>query len=392
MKYIILGTYIDTIKYPKFGDIVKSNDPAANNYQGWLINGLISNNICVKNIAFKTISPKMVRNESILINKINGDSSIKLRCKSIYKNHFQRFYHYYNQVSKCIEKDDVIIVYSLSLPALISAIIKAKKNKNKICVVIPDLPLHMSSSRSIVYRILKHIDNLLIKNCLKLCSHNVILSKYMSCYLPKNKRDNYIVIEGAYNNEIAANINCPYKQSEPYILYTGTLDQRYGICNLIDAFSSTGLNYNLVICGNGNESEKNYIIEKGESDKRIKYLGSLSYQDILFLQQNASLLVNPRNNKEEFTKYSFPSKTMEYLASGTPTLMYKLDGIPNEYYEYCYHIDGDDSIETLGNKITEILNKSEEENKKLGTRAKHFILKNKNGNAQALKIIEYINK
>jgi glycosyltransferase involved in cell wall biosynthesis len=200
------------------------------------------------------------------------------------------------------------------------------------------------------------------------------------------------VIEGAYNNEIAANINCPYKQSEPYILYTGTLDQRYGICNLIDAFSSTGLNYNLVICGNGNESEKNYIIEKGESDKRIKYLGSLSYQDILFLQQNASLLINPRNNKEEFTKYSFPSKTMEYLASGTPTLIYKLDGIPEEYYEYCYYINGeDDSIDTLANTISEILTKSKDENKILGDRAKQFILKNKNGNAQALKIIEYIN-
>ena len=38
--------------------------------------------------------------------------------------------------------------------------------------------------------------------------------------------------------------------------------------------------------------------------------------------------VNPRQNNEEFTKYSFPSKTMEYLASGVPVVAYKLDGIP----------------------------------------------------------------
>lgn len=393
MKYIILGTYIDNSINEEFGQICKYNDPAANNFQGWLIHGIKHVGTSVINISFKTTTTDSFNRFKETIKMICNDLNIMIKCKNIYLNHYQRIRHYFNRLSTCIEKDDVIIIYSLSLPALVSAIINAKKYKNKICVVIPDLPLHMSSTKSIIYRILKHLDNFLIKLCLKHCTHFVLLSKYMSSYLPKNKRYNHIVIEGAYNNEIAANINCPYKQSEPYILYTGTLDQRYGICNLIDAFSSTGLNYNLVICGNGNESEKNYIIEKGESDKRIKYLGSLSYQDILFLQQNASLLVNPRNNKEEFTKYSFPSKTMEYLASGTPTLIYKLDGIPDEYYEYCYYINGeDDSIDTLANTISEILTKSKEENKILGDRAKQFIMTNKNAYAQALKIIEYINK
>lgn len=392
MRYIIVGTYIDNSINKEFGHICYSNDPAANNFQGWLINGLKQNGGSIINISFKTIRKESILKFKRIVNDICGDKNVMIRCKNIYMNHFQRMYHYYRRLSQCIKPDDVIIVYSLSLPALIATIIKSRKYKNKICVIIPDLPLHMSSNKSVIYRLLKLIDNSLIKACLKFCSHFVLLSKYMYSYLPKKEQNNYIVIEGAYNNAIGANFNCQYKQSEPYALYTGTLDQRYGICNLIDAFSSTSLNYNLVICGNGNESEKKYIIAKGISDKRIKYLGSLSYQDILFLQQKASLLVNPRNNKGKFTKYSFPSKTMEYLASGTPTLMYKLDGIPKEYYEYCYHIDGDDSIETLGNKITEILNNSEEENKKLGTRAKHFILKNKNGNAQALKIIEYINK
>ena len=391
MAYKILGTYIDATKNHQFGQICYSNDPAANNFQGWLIDGLKHNGISTENISFKTISKETESKYQNTINDICSDERIMIKCKNIYTNHFQRLNHYCKQLSSCINKDDVIIVYSLSLPALISAIIKSRKYKNPICVVIPDLPLHMSSSKSVTYRALKHIDNFFIRFCLRFCSHFVILSKHMKSYLPSKDRDNYIVIEGAYNNNKTANQNCIYKQTEPYILYTGTLDQRYGICSLIDAFSSTKINYNLIICGNGNTFEKNYIIKKSETDSRIKYLGSLDYQDILYLQQNASLLVNPRNNKSEFTKYSFPSKTMEYLASGTPTLLYKLDGIPNEYYDYCYSIDGDDdSIETLANTICKIL--IDQSRTSIGLKAKEFILSHKTGESQTKKIIDYINK
>ena len=40
MKYIILGTYIDNSINEEFGQICKYNDPAANNFQGWLIHGI----------------------------------------------------------------------------------------------------------------------------------------------------------------------------------------------------------------------------------------------------------------------------------------------------------------------------------------------------------------
>lgn len=390
MDYIILGTFIDCYDNDEFSQICNSNDPAANNFQGWFINGLRQHGVSIKNISFKTITKESKNRFKAIIEKICNNPDVIVRDKNIYTNHFQRLTHYYKRLSKCLKKDDIIIVYSLSLPALISAIIKSRKHKNKICIIIPDLPLYMSSRKSLIYRILKRIDNFLIKTSIKFCSHFVILSKYMNSYLPKHKDS--IIIEGAYNN-IARPTNSPYKQNEPYILYTGTIDQRYGICNLIDAFLLTNIEYNLIICGNGGKCEKEYIIKMGKIDKRIKYLGSLNYQDVLYLQQNASLLVNPRNNKGEYTKYSFPSKTMEYLAAGVPVLLYELDGIPDEYYKYCYHINGTNtSINTLARKITEILSKPTKDNQILGEMAKNFIINNKNGYVQTHKIIEYINK
>ena len=41
--------------------------------------------------------------------------------------------------------------------------------------------------------------------------------------------------------------------------------------------------------------------------------------------------MNPRSADAEYTKYSFPSKTIEYLATGVPVVMNRLPGIPEEY-------------------------------------------------------------
>ena len=45
---------------------------------------------------------------------------------------------------------------------------------------------------------------------------------------------------------------------------------------------------------------------------------------------------------------------MEYLASGIPTLIYKLPGIPDEYYQYCFSLE-DLGVEALANKMMDII-------------------------------------
>ena len=48
--------------------------------------------------------------------------------------------------------------------------------------------------------------------------------------------------------------------------------------------------------------------------------------------------VNPRPGAADFTRYSFPSKTLEYLDAGKPVLAYRNDGIPPEYDEHLLYI------------------------------------------------------
>ena len=124
-----------------------------------------------------------------------------------------------------------------------------------------------------------------------------------------------------------------------------------------------------------------------EKDSRIVFKGQLPHSEIIDLQKNATVLINPRKNTEEFTKYSFPSKNLEYLASGTPVVAYKLDGIPTEYSEHIQYVL-DDSVEALKNAIEHICELPFEERCEIGVNARNFVLNQKNAKMQTKKIID----
>ena len=148
------------------------------------------------------------------------------------------------------------------------------------------------------------------------------------------------------------------------------------------------MNYlKLLICGFGQAEERIKLFM--ESDSRILFLGRIDRSDAISLQRKATILVNPRQNNEEFTKYSFPSKTMEYLASGVPLVAYKLDGIPDEYDKYINYVP-DNSSEALALTLSELLKISDDERTQKGLEAKDFVLKNKNRKVQAKKILDFI--
>ena len=172
-------------------------------------------------------------------------------------------------------------------------------------------------------------------------------------------------------------------------LYSGAIEERHGIINLIEAFKKNDIDAELHFYGDGSAKDK--VIEAALTIPQIKFFGQKTREEIIKKQKSAFLLVNPRTSDGEFTKYSFPSKVIEYFASGTPTLMYKLEGIPDKYYKYCF-IPEDESVEELANSLHRILLLNEYEMEKKGKEAKKFIVQNKNCQFQTQKIINLIKK
>ena len=172
-------------------------------------------------------------------------------------------------------------------------------------------------------------------------------------------------------------------------MYSGALYYQFGIKNLLDAFTQIkDENYQLILCGSGDAEDE--IKQLASKDNRIQFKGYLPYDEVLNLQSMATVLVNPRTPEGEYTKYSFPSKTMEYMASGVPVVMYRLPGIPTEYDNYLYYVNGN-SVEELKNKLVEVCGMDAIKRKQKGERAQNFVLQEKNYLVQAKKIIDFIN-
>ena len=131
--------------------------------------------------------------------------------------------------------------------------------------------------------------------------------------------------------------------------------------------------------------------KQSKTDSRIIYLGRVDRIEALSLQKNAAVLINPRQNNEEFTKYSFPSKNLEYLSSGVPLIAYKLDGIPDEYDEF-YIRPADNSAQALAECIEKVIGMPQEERLAFGKKAQVFVNENKNYIVQTKKILDFISK
>ena len=282
---------------------------------------------------------------------------------------------------------DVIFVYSVgTIPFLAATYLKRKYPGTKIVSMVTDLPEFMSSNNNFIYRSLKFIDSKIINRLSKYFDGFILLSPYMRERFPVNDKK-WIQIEGIYNSYDEALLPSKVKK-ENFIFYSGALDERYGILDLIYAFEKANLpKYELHLCGKGNAVEQIKAAEKRCS--RIKYLGVLDHKEVLFRQRKATLLVNPRKSSEIFTKYSFPSKTMEYLASGTPVLMSHLSCIPKDYDEHMFYFE-DESVVGMKRAMEEILSIPTSSLEEKGTNARKFIINNKNCDVQATKIINFI--
>lgn len=302
-----------------------------------------------------------------------------------------------NQIYKALMRsfenadEGILFVYTVSA-VFMEAVSKFKKKKPgiKVCAVIADLPdmSSLTSKKSTLRKMFeKHLANRSYRN-VSCVDAFVLLTKYMAEYM--NIEKPFCVVEGI-STAVAdfSTISFDASENQKTVIYTGTLHKKFGVLNLVNAFQKIeDVNYKLVICGAGDSQKE--IEEMARQDHRIKFLGQLPRKKVLELQNSATVLVNPRQNNEEFTKYSFPSKTMEYLSSGIPVIAYRLDGIPDEYEDYLCYVE-DDSIQALTDKLIEICELSREQREQLGSKGRNFVTEQKNSIIQTEKIVNLIN-
>ena len=280
-----------------------------------------------------------------------------------------------------IRKDSAVVVDGLNRVTAMSAMLAARL-RGKPCVgIVTDLPDMLSGSR-----FSKGLANFVIRHC----THYVLLTEAMNEYLNKQGKP-YVILEGHADITMADRIPALGKKITPRVcFYAGGVSRQYGLANLVDGFRQAGLpDAQLYIYGPGDYVKE--LQQIAAEDDRICYGGMLLNTEIVEKEQQATLLVNPRPTDEEYVKYSFPSKTMEYMASGTPVLTTVLPGMPKEYHPYVYLLE-DETAEGIADMLTKVLAHSDEELFQKGNEARTFVLEQKNNVIQARKILEMLGK
>ena len=133
----------------------------------------------------------------------------------------------------------------------------------------------------------------------------------------------------------------------------------------------------------------NKTVGPDPDDGRIIYQGVVDNAIILRGEYNSDLLVNPRPINEEYTKYSFPSKLMEYMNTGTAVVTTRLPGVPVDYFDYVYTFD-QVSVECYKRTLEQLLKTDASVLEAKGKSAQDYVRNKKNNVIQTQRIIELI--
>lgn len=283
------------------------------------------------------------------------------------------------------QKPDEIIFDPLAYDISLGVSLAAKFLRCPKLGIYTDLPSYVSTNNSLKARIKKVIrlffSNILIRDMDKYC----FLTESMNEINKHNKP--YVVIEGMIPSD-GLQVKDNHVEGNT-VVYAGSLNTECGIDRLVEAAKRIKVpGFKLCLCGDGPCVD--LIKQASVEYPNIIYGGVVPLSEIVVLERKAKLLINPRPSVEDFTKYSFPSKTLEYMSTGRPVLSTRLSGIPQEYYNYIFPLE-DESVEGIVKGITAILEMDNEILDKKGWEALSFVEKNKTNIIQGKRLSEFMN-
>lgn len=260
---------------------------------------------------------------------------------------------YRKQLKHCLQKNDsseAVIAYNvvyawLGLPKL------AKKNNKKSVLILADY----SGTESCQGFARKLYAKCMLRDMRK---YDLVVGLSENIGKRLNQKQRFLCMEGGIDLSLYQNM-CPLapEKGEPLgIMYAGVLNEVTGVDLLLEAMKQMDkADIELTITGRGELESR--IQEAAACDSRIRFYGSLPYEQYLEKLKNAHILINPRNMELPENQNNFPSKIMEYLAVGKVLVSTKYAGW-QKFDKTAYFCDSNvDSI----SKMTELAVKEYEQ-------------------------------
>lgn len=397
MDVLLLCGYFE----PKYQEEISKKtktwvENVANTFQQRLIAGLKAQDINLKVVSAPFIGPWPTAYTDKTFKGFEAGES----AENVQYVHFNNIWGYRNisrtvALKKCVKdfirnsksEKKAIIVYCPHTPFLEAAVYgKGLDNSVHIHMVVPDLPQYMNLSKKAhpIYDFFKKIDIQKMEKLIAQVDSFMLLTKYMADKLHVGNRP-YIVVEGVTD---VKNLPPEKKEHGKKVAYAGKLVEAFGAKRLVKAFEMIDdPEASLHICGGG--ELKPYVEEMCQKDSRIHYYGVVPAEKANEILQNADVLVNPRQNDDEYTKYSFPSKNIEYLMTGNAVVAYMLDGIPEIYKDF-FIVPSSCETYSLSEAICFALNESEQAKERKKQEVWRYLAETKEKEAVAERVVSLL--
>lgn len=268
----------------------------------------------------------------------------------------------------------VILLADAFGPHIIAALIIGRIFRCPVVGTITDLPGLIDLPDSLFKRLLRPLDRWLIHMLLRKLEGLIVLSEWTHHdFFPTIP---YLLMEGFAEDCIGKTLETSGKRIKSVedfvVLYTGMLSKAYGLELLIETMQYIDdPHVKLWVLGKGEDVA---LLEAAATDDpRICYFGFVESGEVGHFFKRASVLVNPRPADQTHSRYSFPSKILEYMATDKPVITTRFPSLPAEYEPYLL-IPDSQTPEGLAAQIIRAKLLGPERLAKLGQQSRRFVL------------------
>ncbi len=360
MKIVYVTTALDKEDYKEFVKLwKKSPNPSNQNFHNKMIRSLAINNQ-VEVISIRPFSGRLCTVKK-LEKGTKVDGNITWNYITIRKRKVSRYLAVRSEYRKIFKKtplDDAIILCDTINPLCISAATYiGKQHDLPVIGVCTDSPSNITGTR-------KQYTIYLLNHAYKCQGYITLIDGLNLLYNPNDKP--YLTIEGIVENERNVKVNLNIEK--PYFYFGGSLLERYGVFNLIQAYEDlNNPNVDLYIAGHNGYPED--VKERIKDNPNIHFLGTIGVDEVLAYQACAVAIINPRPYTEDLDRFSIPSKTLEALTSGVPTISIKNTKLQEIFKDEIIWVE-DNEVSSLTAAMQKVLDMSPDERKAFASKGK----------------------
>ncbi|MFC3501710.1 glycosyltransferase [Micromonospora krabiensis] len=299
--------------------------------------------------------------------------------------HMTRYLAARRRLAGELDEEEVLLVHGVHAPFLWAGALLARR-RVRVVPVLTDPPGVVLPDDGWLVRLLRRVDVVLVRAALRRCTGVIALTGPLAeDFAPGRPR---LVMEGIFHPATGVGSRVDIASGVREVVYAGGLSRAYGVDRLVDAFRALpDPDLRLRLFGRGELTP--WLREQATVDPRIAPPELLDRTVLADRLARAAVLVNPRPVEQGFVRYSFPSKTIEYLSAGVPVVSTRLPGIPADYLPHLVLAEPD-TIDGLREALAHALALTAGEVARRGLAGREFLRLTRSPAAQGRRVKDFL--